>query len=201
MNAGEETLPRLQDLHCSIDHAYKDIADSLGFTCKDCDGVKCCTVDLNLHTHVEMMLLRCGFQSLDSQTQKEVLARARAVVEAKRINPYGDDYRNAVCALNSRGLCILYEYRPMICRLAGIPHQITRPDGKIMLSGGCTRYKIRIEPDFPDVRLDRTAFYRQMATIEINVIRCKGHRAETKTISEVICMEDAQADCMDVINW
>jgi hypothetical protein len=189
MYSGDELIPRLSELNAAIDDTYSGMSSDVGFTCGGCDGVKCCTVDLSLHTYIEMLYLRRGFKTLDQSVQEEVLERSRAIVEAKNTDPCGA-YRDCVCALNADGLCVLYQYRPMICRLAGIPHYIQRPDGRLLKSGGCERYKTDIQEKFPHLALDRTGFYRQLAEIEIEIVRARGARTKTKTVAETLAMTD-----------
>lgn len=189
MFSGEELIPRLTELYRLMDSAYCEVGNEVGFSCEGCDGVKCCTVDLILHTAVEMLYLRRGFNALDMSRQLEVLGRCRGIIKAKEDDVLGAEYRNAVCALNFEGVCILYEYRPMICRLAGIPHIIMRPDGTMTESGGCIRYHEAIEPDQPNLKIDRTDFYRQMAGIEIEVVRAVGKRTASRTIAEALGLE------------
>ncbi len=186
MFSGDELIPRLEELYYQMDDAYRGIADEIGFSCRGCDGVKCCTVDVTLHTFVEMFYLRRGFNSLDTSRQLEILGRSREIVKAKDEDPLGDSYRNAVCALNFEGMCSLYEHRPMICRLAGIPHFMKRPDGKSLESVGCTTYTHDILPKYPKIMLDRTEFYHRMARIEIEVVRALGKRTRSRTIAETV---------------
>jgi len=136
-----------------------------------------------------MLYLRRGFNALDISRQLEILGRCRGIIKAKEEDALGDEYRNAVCALNFEGLCILYDRRPMICRLAGIPHFIIRPDGKITESGGCIRYHREIQTDRPNIRIDRTDFYHQMAAIEIEVVRALGRRTASRTVAETLGLE------------
>lgn len=192
MSSSDELIPRLEELYRRMDRAYVAIADSVGFSCKECDGERCCTVDLTLHTSVEKQYLKKGLKTLDLSRQREILARCDAMLAAKEEDPYGDAYRNAVCVLNFNGLCILYRYRPMICRVAGIPHSILKPDGKIISREGCSRYQTLIQPAHPELKMDRTEFYREMAAIEISVIRTSGRRTVPGTIAETLGKE---ADC------
>ncbi len=189
MFSGEELIPRLTELYRLMDSAYGEVSGRIGFSCEGCDGVKCCTVDLILHTSVEMLYLRWGFNTLDVSRQLEVLGRCREIIKAKEDDAFGDEYRNAVCALNFEGLCILYEHRPMICRLAGIPHIIARPDGTTTESGGCIRYQQEIQPHKQNLRLDRTDFYRQVAGIEIEIVRAIGKRTASRTVAETLGLE------------
>jgi len=190
MFSGDGLIPRLNELYQQMDEAYCAIAKDAGFSCNGCDGVKCCTVDVTLHTFAEMVYLRRGFNSLKTSRQLEILGRSREIVKAKDENPFGDSYRNAVCTLNFDGLCSVYEYRPMICRLAGIPHFMSRPDGNTLESVGCVKYTNEILPKHPDLLLDRTEFYRSMARIEIEVVRERGKRTPSRTIAETVWRED-----------
>lgn len=190
MVSGDVLIPRLREFYREMDAVYRAASEQVGFTCVGCDGTKCCTVDVTLHTFIEMFYLRRGFNTLDISRQLTVLGRCRAIVQAKEDDPFGEAYRNSVCALNFDGLCCLYEYRPMICRLAGIPHIIQRPDGKVIESCGCSRY----ENDNFDIscaaKIDRTVFYRKMAEIEIQVVRAAGKRTKSRTVAETLGVED-----------
>ena len=189
MFSGENLIPRIRELYRKIDSAYAAAAQKIGITCEDCDGVICCSVDLTLHTFVEISYVRLGFKMLEPSLQSEILAKSRWIVDAKREAPYGDRYRTAACALNFAGACILYEYRPMICRLAGIPHVFTRPDGSEAQSGGCKKFEETFRGQHPEARIDRSEFYREMAGIEIGAIRARGRRTEKLTVSEALVIE------------
>lgn len=186
MVSGDELIPRLAELYRNIDSTYEAVVGEVGFSCGGCDGVKCCTVDLSLHTLIEMLYLRRGLNALGTSRQQNILQRCRQIVRDKRDDPYGSAYRSAVCALNFEGLCSLYEYRPMICRLAGVPHTIARPNGTTVESGGCVRYENDVLPRYPGPRIDRTQFYREMASIEMEIVRSRGSRTEPRTIAEAL---------------
>lgn len=190
MFSGDALIPRLRELYEQMGAAYSLIADGVGFSCDDCDGVTCCTVDVTLHTFVEMFYLRRGFNTLETSRQLEILGRCREMLKAKEDDPVGDVYRNSVCVLNFDGRCSLYHHRPMICRLAGIPYFMSRPDGKIVDSKGCVGFIDDILPEHPDLRFERTDFYRQMARIEIEVVRALGKRTTSRTVAETLGQED-----------
>ncbi len=186
MLTGEQLIPRLAELYDTIDSTYKAVIDQAGFSCAGCDGVKCCTVDLVLHTSIEMLYLRRGFNTLESPIRAEIAQRSDQIVRYKRQNSVGEEYRSAVCAANFDGLCSLYQHRPMICRLAGIPHIIFRPDGRAIESGGCTRYEQDVRPGCPDLQVDRTPFYRKLAQMEMEMIEARGSRTSARTVAEVL---------------
>lgn len=194
MFSGDELIPRLEELYRQMDDAYRMIAKEAGFSCNGCDGVKCCTVDVTLHTFAEMFYLRRGFNSLETSRQREILGRSGETVKAKDDDPFGRAYRSAVCSLNFEGMCSLYEHRPMICRLAGIPHAMTRPDGTSLKSGGCEAYTRDILPNHPALLFDRTEYYQRMARIEIEVVKALGKRTRSRTIAETIGREDAAGE-------
>jgi hypothetical protein len=183
---GETLISRIKELYDKMDSAYAAAAEKIDLTCEGCDGVVCCTVDLTVHTFVEMSYLRQGFYALEHLVQSEILTKSKRMVSAKQQAPKGDDYRGAVCALNSAGACILYEYRPMICRLAGIPHFFTRPDGSKLESGGCKKFEESIPTKKSGAILDRTEFYREMAAMEIETVIARGERTEKLTVAEIM---------------
>ena len=187
MPTEEELVPRLVEIYHRMDDAYSAVAEKVGLTCQGCDGVKCCTVDLTLHTFMEMHYLRRGFDSLDGAAQRTILEHCRTIVRAKQEDPWGDAYRESVCALNHNGTCMLYAHRPMICRLAGLPHFFVRPDGTKKHSGGCTTFQKKIDTFSPDLEIDRTDFYRDMAALEMEIALDRGQRTAPKTIAETLC--------------
>jgi hypothetical protein len=140
------------------------------------------------------MYLRLGLNSLAPELRERVIDSARAILAVKYRSPYGDAYRNAVCAGNIDGLCVLYKFRPMICRLAGIPHVIHRPDGREVRSEGCARYNSDFRSLSTDLEIDRTGFYREMAQIEIEIIKTVGRRIEGRTVAEVLGFTDDELD-------
>lgn len=196
MHTGQKLIPDLIDLYCRIDRVYGTVADRVGLTCAACDGVRCCTVDLTLHTSVEMHCLKLGYSALEPSLRAEVLQRCRTIIAAKDDDPWGEPYRNAVCALNFDGKCVLYSHRPMICRLAGIPHVIVRPDGNRIESGGCSHYQTHIGPLHPSERIDRTEFYRIMAQFEMATVQETGTRTVPCTVAETLGRECPEIDCL-----
>ncbi len=181
---------RLQELYERMDESYRDAAQQAGFSCDNCDGEACCTVNLRIHTFAEKLSLKRGLASLEAPLREEIQRRCRKMLKAKEEDPLGAAYRNAVCALNFHGRCVLYQYRPMICRLAGIPHLIARPDGKTVERGGCVRYEKEFQPSNPDLRVNRSDLYRDMAILELDVVRARRERTPPETIAEVLAQED-----------
>lgn len=181
-------IPRLVEIYRRIDHAYAEAVQSVGFSCQGCDGTKCCTVDLRISTVVEMSYLRQGFNTLSHSGQDEILARCREIVRAKEVSPAGELYRNSVCALNSDGMCVLYEYRPMICRLHGIPYFFVGPRDSMEQGDGCARFTELHQGRDSISKLDRTQFYRDVAVLEVEAVRLRGERTKKRTVAETLVM-------------
>jgi hypothetical protein len=189
MVSGEELLPRLVELYQRIDRTYAAVSQEIALFCDGCDGVRCCTVDLTVHTSVEMLYLRRGLNALDHSLRDRVLEMARAIVKAKDADPFGPDYRDSVCALNREGKCLLYEFRPMICRLAGVPHWFIRLDGQRIESGGCSRLEALPRSPGTGKGIDRTPFYWDLAELEGEIARVRGTRTKPQTVSEILTGE------------
>jgi len=153
-------LSRLKQLFADMDRAYHDTAARYGFHCTGCED-NCCRTRFYHHTLLEYLLLMEGFFSLDTAMQSDILQKARAVAEA--------DIKGApvrlMCPLNVNSLCILYNQRPMICRLHGLPHELHRPGRAVAYGPGCGTFDSRFG-DKPYVRFDRTPYYIRMAALE-----------------------------------
>lgn len=184
---GSELIPRLVAIYRRIDVVYTEAAKSAGFSCEGCDGAKCCTVDLTIRTFVEMSYLKQGFKSLPDTQQRDILDRSSLIIKAKEAAP-DSEYRNSVCALNSEGMCVLYEYRPMICRFHGMPHFFVGPSGSLVEGEGCLRFKELYQGRDRNQRVDRTQFYREMAALELESVRIRGARTEKRTVAETLVM-------------
>ncbi|MEW6326689.1 MAG: YkgJ family cysteine cluster protein [Thermodesulfobacteriota bacterium] len=158
-------MERLKTIYQAMDQAYDEIAAYYGCSCAGCDG-NCCTSYFFHYTVAEYLYLKKGFQTLSPERQNEVRRLAREFVkERHRLQAEGKKI-DLMCPLNDRGLCGLYAFRPMICRLHGIPHSYRRPDMVLVRGAGCPRL---VPPDTDKdayKELDRTRFYRDMAILE-----------------------------------
>jgi Fe-S-cluster containining protein len=176
---------RLQELYEQIDDIYRKVAIQSAFSCDGCDGAKCCTVDLIVHTFAEMLYMRRGLDALNRSTRLEINQRSKQIVELKRLDSLGE-YRNTVCAANLDGKCLIYHYRPMICRLAGIAHFIEKPSGAKVFGPGCERFEHIVNDNISLEKIDRTPFYRKLAELEIETINSQGKRTSSRTIAEIL---------------
>ena len=118
--------------------------------------------------------------------QSEILSRARMVVRQtidleKQAKPV-----RLMCPLNFEALCVLYPYRPMICRLHGIPHEFRNGAGHRVRGQGCGTFDQRCSA-IQYFKFDRTSFYREMAGLEKEFRQTAGARSKLKmTIAEMI---------------
>jgi hypothetical protein len=102
---------------------------------------------------------------LSPQTQAGVRNRAERACggQSQADNPGG--VLGEMCPLNCNGLCVLYAYRPMICRLHSLPHELKKPRQTVSFGPGCPTFdrKCGNKTYFP---FDRTSFYLEVAQIE-----------------------------------
>lgn len=136
---------RLAQLYAGMDAKYKSIADYYGFNCYGCEQ-NCCRTHFYHHTLIECFYLLAGFAQLDSKMLPQ------------------QEQTDIMCPLNHNGLCCLYDFRPMICRLHGIPHEWHHPVRGLVRGSGCHAFTSACSSK--DFIFDRTPFYLQMAELE-----------------------------------
>jgi hypothetical protein len=184
-----EFARQVAELYQDMEAAYDQTAKAFDFSCSGCPD-NCCDSYFLHHTFTEWAYLWHGLKSLDSNQLHDISQRAAeylveseaALVQGKR--PL------IMCPLNRDGLCALYPYRLMICRLHGIPATFTRPDGKKLEFPGCFRCQEIVSADNPVAPLDRTQFFRRLVELELDLL---GHRRTAAprvklTIAQMIVM-------------
>jgi Fe-S-cluster containining protein len=153
---------KLSMLYEKMDNTYDKVSKHYGFKCKGCKD-NCCYTLFFHHTHIEYHYLMTGFVKIDLNKQRSAEKNAEKVNE--EINSIGNNKRlKQICPLNIDGLCIIYDYRPMICRLHGISHELQSPQGTIF-SPGCEAFTKKAE-EKKYFEFDRTIFYIEMAKLE-----------------------------------
>ncbi len=157
MAAAGGLFERLAGLYARMDRAYAGIARDLDFDCQNCSD-NCCHQTFYHFTWTEYLYLLKGLAGLPETDRA-------AVLEACRANCRAAPSQRPICGANRQGLCRLYPYRPMICRLHGIAYRLTRPDGSLVKGPGCFRFEGRNKQAGPR-ELDRTEFYAPMAGLE-----------------------------------
>jgi Fe-S-cluster containining protein len=176
---------RLTRLYDAMDRGYARAADTYGFHCDGCAD-NCCRTRFYHHTHLEYLFILQGVSSPDAKKQLMVQSRAAQVCRSyDRADEQGLPVR-VLCPLNIDGRCILYAYRPMICRLHGIAHQLRKPGQSTIYGPGCATFDERCG-DKPYFQFDRTPFYMDMVRLENEFKQNAGLTARIKmTISRMI---------------
>ncbi|MEJ2657978.1 MAG: hypothetical protein P8012_12420 [Desulfobacterales bacterium] len=157
-------LGRLKTLYSAMDRRYREAADYYGFQCTGCED-NCCYTRFYHYTLLEYLFIIKGYYLLDAEKQDEVKGRALKVCrETEKADEKGESLR-WMCPVNFDGRCLLYAYRPMICRLHGIPHELTSPGRGVLRASGCDRFT-RTCHGKTYYKFDRTPFYAEMAALE-----------------------------------
>jgi len=179
----------LTEIYAAMDHAYSVVADQLGFACSGCQE-NCCRSRFYHHTLLEYFYLLEGVSQFRPARRLSVRQSAANVLQEDLVDINGSRNR-PMCPLILEGRCSVYPYRPMICRLHGIPHRLERPGQGLLCGPGCETFEqARRNPN--DVRLDRTPYYRQLAELERILKQEAGGGLKIKmTIAEMIISYDA----------
>lgn len=164
---------RLAALYEEMDRQYRESAGRASFSCAGCPQ-NCCVSYFEHHTYVEWDYLWRGMLTLPKDRQQHFLEKAQRNVEQCRF-AFSQGLRPRImCPLNEDGLCQLYDYRLMICRLHGVAHIAPLPDGTTTQYPGCFRYQEAIASQGPPpAPMDRTPLYRELAAIEMEHL---GHK-------------------------
>jgi len=184
-NTHKMVMEKLTRIFLQMDQAYDAAARSHGFVCRGCED-NCCLTRFYHHTLVEYQFLRTGLMNLPEATRSRIRQMATGVVQDMNAAGEQNEPLNIMCPLNQEGRCILYSYRPMICRLHGIPHQLRRPDGQRQVGPGCDDFERQCGSSCRPI-LDRTTLYIELAGIEKELRRQTGFNQKIKmTIAEMI---------------
>jgi Fe-S-cluster containining protein len=163
----QPVLIQLEALFHDMDRAYADAARQYGFQCRGCAD-NCCLTRFYHHTLLEYLYLLEGVRSLEPTMRQVARARARKADSKLSAMDPGRPAPRVMCPLNQQSRCTLYDYRPMICRLHGIPYELHRPDAGATPYPGCEAFfdqcRQRGRTDYAP--FDRTPFYRRMAVLE-----------------------------------
>jgi len=164
-----EFIRQVEELYHDMEAAYDQAAKALHFSCSGCSD-NCCDSYFLHHTYTEWAFLWQGLKTLDPAQLKSITEKAEQyVVESEGILAQGKR-PVLMCPLNTDGLCSLYPYRLMICRLHGIPATFTRPDGQKMEFPGCFRCQESISDYNSVAPLERTQFFRRLVNLELDLL-------------------------------
>lgn len=171
-------LDRLQTVYRSMDSRYEQVAGSYGFVCRGCED-NCCRTRFHHYTLAEYLYLRRGYVLLDESTRRAIGYRANTVQASQSVTVNDGNSLRQLCPLNTNDLCLLYEYRPMICRLHGIPYELRKPGQTVMQGSGCLTFTEQHAED-EYIRFDRTPLYATMAELENALRQALGFTARLK---------------------
>jgi Fe-S-cluster containining protein len=180
-------MDSLAVLFRKMDTGYDNMAESYGFVCSGCTE-NCCLTRFYHHTWLEYHYLHQGLQTLDDTVRREVIGRAFDVI-TRMNNAQPESFFGIMCPLNEDGRCRLYAYRPMICRLHGIPHELHHPVKGVVRGSGCLEFTRQCGKR-SYVPFDRTVFYRELAELEKNFRLALSLEGKIKmTIAEIITLD------------
>jgi len=178
-------LGRLKTIYAAMDQKYRKAADYYGFHCTGCDD-NCCFTRFYHHTLLEYLYIIEGYNILDHEEQIEVKRRA---LEVCRKTSQADEkgvHVRLMCPLNFNDLCLIYDYRPMICRLHGITYQLQRPGQGVLYGSGCEAFTEQCQ-EKERFKFDRTPFYTEMAELEKGLKQMIGITQKIKmTVAQMI---------------
>lgn len=184
-------IDRLTVVFKNMDKAYQEAADYYQFHCTGCE-TSCCLTRFYHHTLLEYFFMVEGYRRLDHQKRLAIEERA---LDVCRKTDEADDNRlpvSIMCPLNVAGWCQTYDFRPMICRLHGIPHELHGSDGSVTQGRGCDTFYRLCSHKAPLI-LDRTPFYVDMANLEREFRQAAGVPIKMKmTIAQMIVVNSQQ---------
>lgn len=155
-------LPRIAEIFEAIDKAYLEAQRVYGFGCEGCAD-NCCVTKFHHHTLIEEMYLSEGFKRLGENKKKNIITSAENVVQVH--NTSAEDVR-VMCPVNEDGRCVLYEHRPMICRIHGVPYEVFKKDMTVEYGMGCYRFITEKGKDPKGFKINRTRHYIELAMLE-----------------------------------
>lgn len=145
-------------------------------------GCRDCCLGLFEITPADAELLREGLSKTDARTRRDIERRARKIILGLRaaypdlgetLDGYSPGEIDDLCelagpvecpALGKKGECRLYEHRPLVCRLCGIP--VVDKTGKTIDPDGCGKCTLRPKEaprlDYAALRRKETAILKRL---------------------------------------
>ena len=183
-------LRRLAIIFSEMDQLYQAAVDYYGFSCNGCQN-NCCLTRFSHHTLLEYLYIRQGFNKLNKKNQIQVRQKSKEVIHQTTLLLAEKKTVRLMCPLNDKDLCRLYMFRPMICRLHGIPHEFQNPAQNIIKYGqGCRTFTDECA-NKEYFKFDRTRFYIAMSDLEKKIRKAFNFNQKLKmTIAEMLCLPD-----------
>ncbi|MBE0467863.1 MAG: YkgJ family cysteine cluster protein [Candidatus Desulforudis sp.] len=195
-----------EQLAAGADEAFQAVERDYGdqVRCRlYCDD--CCYAVFGLFL-IESVYLKHHFDQLDSEKKQEALARANkadkalAVLEKGMADHQDDPELQAYTLgrerircplLNDRQECILYPFRPITCRIYGVP---TKIQGRAFVCGQTGFQKGEPYPAF-----DLDAVYKNLYRLSVELLE-KAGRAPTERASLLVAVSKSiKTDVADLI--
>ncbi len=178
-------IDRLASLFETMDQKYGEATNHYDFHCAGCDD-NCCKTRFFHHTYLEFFYIGKGFSTLELEKQGNVLKKAAEVYKKTREAESRGEKARILCPLNSGGSCLLYAYRPMICRLHGISHELHIPNRMPIHAPGCEAFtRQTLKKSY--LRFDRTPFYAEMSKLEAELKNEMGSSRKLKmSVAEML---------------
>ena len=161
----QEIAEKMAALYQEMEAGYDQVAAKIGLSCRGCPD-NCCDSYFLHHTYLEWAYLWRGLATLAVPVLEKAVARARLCLDHYREAEAAGNWPKIMCPLNENGLCMLYLYRPMICRCHGVPARLRRPDGKTPHFPGCFRCQELTAKAGVTAEMDRTPLLRRLARLE-----------------------------------
>lgn len=178
----------LAALYQEMESAYDQVARVLDFSCAGCPD-NCCDSYFQHHTYLEWAYLRQGFVELPAERQADYRRRAEAAITQYQAALERGERPQVLCPVNDNGLCGLYHYRLLICRLHGVPASLTSPNGQSRQFPGCFRCQ-ELTKDLPNLTtLDRTKFFSTMVRLEQEFLSGRPLPRLKMTLAEMLVKE------------
>jgi len=166
-NFSEKYAHQVAHIYQKMDQAYSESADAYDFVCNGCED-NCCNTRFFHHTHIEFGYLIEGLKHIPIQKQNQIIEKADHVCKESQSLMASNKHVWLMCPLNEQGKCVLYEHRPMICRLHGIAHELKVPGQPVQYSPGCDAFSLHFKilnlNDY--YTFDRTPHYMRMGKLE-----------------------------------
>ncbi len=180
-----QLLNKMAAVYAYMDREYETAAAHYGFHCDGCQE-NCCRTRFHHHTVIEYLYLMAGVERLAEPHRTVAIQSARQVLQATEKALRENQPVREMCPLNENGLCLVYPWRPMICRLHGLPHELRGAHGKVLRGVGCAQFDLQTS-GATDYHFDRTPIYQKMAMLEKEVRQVTGITQKIKmTIAEML---------------
>lgn len=192
INLQGKLAEELSKIYMDMENGYDLTAAEVGLSCQGCPD-NCCDSYFLHHTYSEWAYLWQGFRAIHKKNRLEITARAEEYIQNSKIMLAKQQRPQLPCPLlDEKGLCSLYQHRMLVCRMHGIPADMTRPDGQSMHFPGCFRCQEVVAQKYPkglDIpSMDRTGLFRRMVSLESKLLSGRRHLMPRvkMTIAEMI---------------